>query len=122
MSHIILVIDDSLTIRRSLQQLLTSKGFEVLLAEDGRLGAEQIAANEDIELVVCDVNMPRMNGLQTLKWVRGRSATKDLPFLLLTTEKKKAMVQEAREYGASGWVVKPFQPDLLVSTIRKLVA
>ncbi|MCP4498687.1 MAG: response regulator [Deltaproteobacteria bacterium] len=88
LSKTILAIDDALTICNSLNALLSAECFDVLLAEDGR-GAETIAANNDIELVVCDVNMPRMNGLQTLKWVRSRAATKELRFILLTTEKKR---------------------------------
>lgn len=122
MKKTVLIIDDSYVIRRSLEALLCANDFDVLLAEDGLDGVEKISTNSNIQLVICDVNMPRMGGLKMLKWLRGRETTKDLPFLLLTAEKKPEMIREARDDGASGWLVKPFQSETLVKTIAKMIA
>lgn len=120
MSKKVLVVDDSATVRQQVAQALGQAGFTVLEAVDGVDGAAKIEATPDLALVLCDVNMPRMNGLdmvETLK-VAGRSST--LPIVMLTTEGDPALVARAKQSGAKGWIVKPFKPDLLVAAAKKL--
>lgn len=118
----ILIVDDSSTIRQQVQEALASEGFEVVEATDGVEGAELISEHADLSLVLCDLNMPRMGGLEMLEVVQARGKLEGLPVVMLTTEGQPALVQRAREIGAKGWIVKPFKPQLLVATLRKLTA
>ena len=119
----ILVIDDSDTIRQQVRQALAPAGYEILEAIDGVDGLEKIRSGADISVVLCDVNMPRMNGLDLLDaWAResGTSARR-APFVLLTSEAQPALLERAKKAGAVGWMVKPFRPSLLQATVRKLL-
>jgi two-component system chemotaxis response regulator CheY len=118
----ILVVDDSATVREQVRVALTSGGYEALEAGDGVEGLQQLATHKGISLVLCDVNMPRMNGLDMLDELRrsGRLAT--LTFLLLTSEGQPSLIERARRAGAKAWIIKPFQPALLLAAIRKLAA
>ena len=107
----ILVVDDSITVRQQLSLVLSSAGFDVLEAGDGIEGAETIDATPDLALVICDVNMPRMNEDK-------RHAA--IPIVMLTTEGDPTLVARAKGIGAKGWIVKPFKPELLVAAARKL--
>lgn len=118
----ILIVDDSSTIRQQVHDTLASAGFEVVQATDGVEGAELIDEHADLSLVLCDLNMPRMGGLEMLEVVQARGKLEGLPFVMLTTEGQPALVQRAREIGAKGWIVKPFKPQLLLATLRKLTA
>lgn len=116
----ILVIDDSATIRAHLSQLLGQAGYEVLEAPDGMLGAFAIRERcADLSLVICDVNMPRMDGLQMLDVLRGQFGS--LPILMLTTESRLDKLDRAKRAGAKAWIIKPFKPELLVAAVAKLV-
>jgi two-component system chemotaxis response regulator CheY len=120
MSKKVLVVDDSATVRKQVAHALGQAGFTVLEAVDGLDGADTIAATPDLALVFCDVNMPRMNGLEMVESVKatGRAAT--LPIVMLTTEGDPALVARAKHVGAKGWIVKPFKPELLVAAAKKL--
>ncbi len=120
MSCKVLVIDDSMMVRRQVANALTPAGFEVLEAADGLEGLTRLAEAR-VDLVVCDVNMPRMGGIDFLEAVRERQAS-TAPIVMLTTEGEPAMVTRARALGARGWIIKPFKPELLVSAARKLTA
>jgi len=113
----ILVIDDSMLIRQQVSRALTAAGYTVVLAEDGQDALEKLAATPDIAAAVCDINMPRMNGLEFLEQV----GTK-LSVVMLTTEGEPDLVTRAKELGAKGWLLKPFKPEILVAAARKLVA
>jgi two-component system chemotaxis response regulator CheY len=117
MSSKVLVIDDSLTVRKQVGMALTMAGFAVLEACDGADALEKLTVHADVALVVCDVNMPRMNGLEFLAHVRT-----GLPVMMLTTEGQPELIQRAKALGAKGWLVKPFKPELLVAAARKLTA
>lgn len=122
MSKKILVVDDSATVRQQVGMALSQAGFEVLEAVDGIDGAGQVAANDDLKLVICDVNMPRMNGLEMLEQVKDDGSNADLPVIMLTTEGDPALIARAKKAGAKGWIVKPFKAELLVNAARKLTA
>jgi two-component system chemotaxis response regulator CheY len=111
----VLVIDDSMMVRRQVGTALAAAGFAIVEACDGADALDKLASNADIGLVVCDVNMPRMNGLEFLEKVRA-----GLPVMMLTTEGQPELIQRAKALGAKGWLVKPFKPDLLVAAARKL--
>ena len=116
----ILVVDDSSTVRQQVAQVLTQVGFEVLEAADGQLGAELIAKEGALAVVICDVNMPRMNGIEMVTTVKSRPEHAALPILMLTTDGQPALIKRAKEAGARGWMVKPFNPTQLVAAVKKL--
>ena len=114
----ILVIDDSETIRRQVKQALAATGYEIIEAVDGVDGLEKLRTITDLEMALCDVNMPRMNGLDMIVEVQ-RTGSK-IPILMLTTEGQPSLIKRAREAGAKGWIVKPFKPEMLVTAVMKL--
>lgn len=122
MSKKVLVVDDSMTVRQQVGAVLTQAGFTVVEAGDGVEGAEAIAAQSDIAMVVCDVNMPRMNGLDMVAKVKGDPANANLPIIMLTTEGNPALIKQAKSAGAKGWILKPFKADQLLATVQKLTA
>jgi two-component system chemotaxis response regulator CheY len=120
MTKRILTIDDSKTIRDMLRMTLVDAGFEVLQAVDGQDGCE-VMDRETVDLVITDINMPRMNGYEVVRNLRNRPDLKGLPILVLTTESDTDKKNLAREAGATGWMVKPFDPDRLIATVRKVI-
>ncbi len=122
MSKKILVVDDSSTVRQQVRLALTQAGFTVIEAVDGLDGAEKIESDNTISMVICDVNMPRMNGLEMLSRVKGGGKRPNLPVVMLTTEGQPALIRQAKANGAKGWIVKPFKADMLVAACQKLAA
>ncbi|MEQ8281001.1 MAG: response regulator [Deltaproteobacteria bacterium] len=120
MTHKILVVDDSATIRQQAGMFLRSKGFEVVEAQDGQQGYEK-AQSEDVALMLVDVNMPVMNGIEMIGKVRQLDKHAKTPIFMVTTESSKAKVQEGKAAGATAWMVKPFNPDLLMKAITKVL-
>ncbi len=118
----ILVIDDSTTVRHQVRAALLGNGFEIIEAADGVEGLSTMVERQDLAAVVCDVNMPRMGGLQMLELAQSKGLLAMLPVVMLTTEGQPALVQQAKALGAKGWIVKPFKPALLVATLVKLTA
>jgi two-component system chemotaxis response regulator CheY len=116
----VLVIDDSTMVRQLVASTLAAAGFTPLEAEDGLNALEQVREHADVALAICDVNMPRMGGLEFLAQVR--VAAPAMPVIMLTTEGQTSLMQQAKSLGAKGWVVKPFRPEILVSAARKLTA
>ena len=121
MAKKVMVVDDSRTVRQQLGVLLADAGYEVLEASDGLEGVEKIGRTPDIAMVISDVNMPRMDGIQMLTMLRENPKTADLLVLMLTTEGQPGLIARAKAAGARGWIVKPFKPDLLLGAVRKLV-
>jgi two-component system chemotaxis response regulator CheY len=117
----IVVIDDSRTARQQVKATLVEFGYEVIEAVDGRDGLMKITANADAALIICDINMPVMNGLELLARLRLEQPTYHVPVVVLTTEAQPALLQRAKEAGAKGWIVKPFKPHTFLATVRKLV-
>lgn len=116
----ILIIDDSATVRQQVRSALAPAGFDIVEATDGVEGLETITNRADIAAVLCDVNMPRMGGLQMLELAKAQGRLVALPVVMLTTEGQPELVQQAKAVGAKGWIVKPFKPEHLVATMRKL--
>lgn len=120
MSKKIMVVDDSQTVRQQVGMALTQAGFEVVEAVDGQDGMEKIGLEPDLAMVICDVNMPRMNGIEMLTSVKADGKNASLPVIMLTTEGQPELVERAKKVGAKGWIVKPFKPNLLVAAVKKL--
>ena len=119
MTKRILAIDDSRTIRSLLTQTLQKAGFEVSTAVDGVDGIEKFQ-HEDADLVITDVNMPNKDGFGAIADIRGGTRNRTVPVLVLTTESGAALKERARQAGATGWIVKPFDDEALVAVIRRL--
>jgi two-component system chemotaxis response regulator CheY len=116
----ILAVDDSLTIRRLIRMTLTRAGYEVVEAEDGAK-ALQKAATEAFDLVLSDINMPEMNGIEMLRGLRKLEQYKFTPVVLVTTESQPEKKAEGKAAGATGWIVKPFEPDQLLAVVTKVL-
>jgi two-component system, chemotaxis family, chemotaxis protein CheY len=121
MAATVLVIDDSRAIRQQVGDALTQAGYSILEAEDGVQGLSTLSAQHDIAMVICDINMPHMNGLEMLAKLKADPQNAALPVLMLTTEGKADLIQQAKRSGAKGWIVKPFKADQLVAAVRKIV-
>lgn len=119
MTHI-LAVDDSASMRQMVAFALQGAGFEVTQAEDGQ-EALDIAQGKQFDAVVADVNMPRMDGITLIRSLRGIDSYKFTPLLMLTTEAGMDKKQEGKAAGATGWIVKPFEPDQLVSTLQRVL-
>ena len=122
MSKTIIVIDDSETIRDQVKLVLDEAGYQVIEAEDGAEGAAVIRANPGAALAICDVNMPRMSGIDMLEHLKSLGLPNIPPVLMLTTEGRPDLIDRARSAGAKGWIVKPFKPEMLLAVARKLAA
>jgi len=116
----ILVVDDSESIRELVGSTLIEAGFEVVTAIDGEDAFTQLE-KEKIDLVLTDLNMPKVDGIMLVKKIREHNKYKYLPTLILTTESETKKRIEAKEAGATGWIVKPFDKERLLKIIKKVV-
>ena len=116
----VIVIDDSRTARQQVASTLVGAGFQVVEAVDGHDGLAKIASHRDASLVICDVNMPNMNGLEVLAKIHETEPDLQTPIIMLTTEAQPELLQQAKRAGAKGWIVKPFRPEMLVAAARRL--
>lgn len=121
MTKKILTVDDSRTMRQMLEVTLTSAGFEVFQAGDGVEGLVTLeSTNPDV--IITDINMPRMDGFEFIEGVRMNERHRAIPILVLTTEADAEKKDRARRAGATGWIVKPFDPEKLVNAIKRVSA
>lgn len=120
MSNRILTVDDSASMRQMVAFTLKSAGYDVAEAEDGLVGLAQ-AQQEKFRLVLCDVNMPNMDGISLVKALRQLPDYKFTPLLMLTTESGQDRKLEGKQAGATGWLVKPFNPEQLIATIQRVL-
>jgi two-component system chemotaxis response regulator CheY len=116
----ILAVDDSTSMRRMVAETLTQAGYDVIEAEDGKAALER-AQTTSVNLVLTDVNMPNMDGITLVRELRGLAGYRFTPILVLTTESSPEKKQQGKAAGATGWIVKPFNPDTLLATIRKVI-
>lgn len=115
----ILTVDDSPTMRGLLLRALSERGFDVAQADDGIAALEWLASN-DADVVITDINMPRLDGFGLIERLRGMSRHQDRPILVLTTESSNEKKARARQAGATGWIVKPFDPEKLATAVRRV--
>ena len=120
----ILVVDDSPTIRSAVVFCLRNAGYKVTEAEDGKDALKKLESMKEnpqnLALIVTDINMPEMDGITLIKNIK-KSNFRFLPILVFTTESEKSMIEKGKAAGASGWLVKPFQPEQLLWAVKKLV-
>jgi two-component system chemotaxis response regulator CheY len=131
----ILVVDDSTAVRQSVQYILEEAGYEVVQAQDGEDGLKKLHANEvdlgedglkklhanEVDLVITDVNMPNMDGIELTGKIRSGETNQYVPIVILTTESQRTKMDEGEQAGATGWIVKPFNADKLLQVVRRLI-
>ena len=113
-----MIVDDSLVVRQQVFWALAQAGYEVIEATNGAERLQAVQTNDSIAMIICDVNMPVMNGLELLAGLSALAFTR--PVVMLTSEGQPELIAKAKASGAKGWMVKPIAPDLLVATARKL--
>ena len=119
MSKTILTIDDSASIRQMVVMTLSAAGLDVVEAINGADGYTK-ATSQTVHAVITDLNMPVMNGIDFIRKYRQHPASKGVPIILLTTESDEELKRQAKEAGATGWIVKPFKQDQLLAVIKKV--
>ena len=120
MPSMILVVDDSATIRHQVRTCLQDAGHRVIEAENGALGLQK-AKDYPIDMAIVDVNMPVMNGLEMLANLRNIPGKESIPVFVLTTESSKDLVSRGKQHGATAWIVKPFKPDVLAKGVAHVL-
>jgi two-component system chemotaxis response regulator CheY len=117
----ILVVDDSSTVRNEVCDFLKKNGLDVVVAVDGSDGLVKLKADNRIKLIVCDVNMPNMDGLTMAEKVRSELNNHGVNIIMLTTENSPLMKERGKAAGIKGWIVKPFKGEAVLATFKKLV-
>ncbi|ACS80779.1 MULTISPECIES: response regulator [Desulfovibrionaceae] len=117
----ILIVDDSKTVRNLVAFIMKKEGFKVTTAEDGLDGLEKLYSLDKVDLIISDVNMPRMDGFTYIKTVREQDAYKDIPIIVLSTEGQEKDIQTGLSLGANLYMVKPAQPEKMVKNIKMLL-
>ncbi len=120
MAKTALVVDDSISMRQMVSYTLKQAGFAVLEGGNGQEALQRLGG-QHVDLIITDLNMPVMNGLAMIREVRAKPAYKFTPILMLTTESQDAKKQEGKAAGATGWIVKPFDPQQLLQVIGRVV-
>jgi two-component system, chemotaxis family, chemotaxis protein CheY len=120
MGKTILTVDDSRTMREMLRLALSGAGHTVLQADDGIHGVEVLENAGLVDVIITDINMPRMDGYGFIENVRKGTVNRSTPILVLTTESEPAKKMRARDAGATGWIVKPFDPEKLLAAIHRV--
>ena len=121
MAKCVLVVDDSETVRQVLQLTLNNAGFGVIEAEDGDDALAKLASAQAVDMLITDLNMPKMDGLELIQKVRQDSKHRFTPIVMLTTESSEEKKRAGREAGASGWIVKPFKPEQLLKVVKMVL-
>ncbi|PCJ44398.1 MAG: response regulator [Alphaproteobacteria bacterium] len=119
MSRRALTIDDSKTMRDMIAFTLKNAGFDITEAENGQLGLDQIN-DAPFDVIITDINMPVMDGITFTREARKRPGARTVPILILTTESGADIKNQGREAGATGWIVKPFNPEKLLQVVEKV--
>lgn len=117
----VMVLDDSETVRKQVGAALDGAGYQVVEAKDGIEGLTMLESDSEIAMVVLDVNMPRMGGLEMLERMREQESLATTPVIVLTTEADPSLIDRARAAGAKGWLVKPVKPELLVKAVNRFL-
>lgn len=118
----VMIVDDSPSIRKVVDIALRAEGFETMAAQDGTDALEQLQNSSDVAAILCDMNMPGLDGLGFVGRLRLNDEHRFTPVIMLTTEAAEEHIQRARAVGVSGWIEKPFDADQLLGTVRRIVA
>ncbi len=117
----ILIVDDSTAIRQSITYILNQEGYETVEAKDGLEAFQMLEGIGKLDLIITDVNMPNMDGISFIRKAREMSTFKFTPILVLTTESQGSKMNEGKDAGATGWIVKPFSADKLLGVVKKVI-
>jgi two-component system, chemotaxis family, chemotaxis protein CheY len=120
MSKTIMTVDDSSSMRQMIVFTLQDAGYQVLEASDGLQALSRIE-NAQVHMVITDLNMPNMDGIALIRALRAHASYKFVPIIMLTTESQDSSKQAGRAAGATGWIVKPFQPTQLLAVVKKVL-
>ena len=115
----IMTVDDSASVRQMVAFTLKNAGYSVIEASDGKDALSKIGTK--VDMVITDLNMPNMDGISLIKALRAMPACKFIPIVMLTTESQAGRKQEGKDAGATGWIVKPFKPEQLLSVVQKVL-
>jgi two-component system, chemotaxis family, chemotaxis protein CheY len=119
MSKTIMTVDDSASVRQMVGFTLREAGYEVIEASDGKDALTKL--HSGVGMIVTDLNMPNMDGIELIRQVRAGSISKFVPIIMLTTESQDQKKQEGKSAGATGWIVKPFRPEQLLAVVQKVL-
>lgn len=120
MAKKIMTVDDSASVRQMVAFTLKGAGYDVVEAVDGKDALGKLKGSP-VDMVITDLNMPNMDGITLIKSIRAEAALKFLPIVMLTTESQDSKKKEGKSAGATGWIVKPFKPDQLLSVVKKVL-
>ena len=120
MSKTIMTADDSASVRQMVAFTLKQNGYEVIEAVDG-MDALGKLNNQKVDMLITDLNMPKMDGIGLIKGVRGSSLNRLIPIIMLTTESQDSKKSEGKAAGATGWIIKPFKPEQLIAVVKKVL-
>lgn len=115
----IMTVDDSASVRQMVSFTLQDAGYDVLEASDGKDALGKLTS--PVDMIITDLNMPNMDGLDLIREVRGKNGFKFIPIIMLTTESQAEKKQAGKEAGATGWIVKPFKPEQLLAVVKKVI-
>lgn len=113
----VMTVDDSATVRQALQMVLSDAGYDVLEAVDGQDALDKLSS-ESVDMLVTDLNMPKVDGIDLIQQVRQRPGNRFMPIIMLTTESQPEKKSAGKSAGASGWITKPFRPEQLLAVVR----
>jgi two-component system chemotaxis response regulator CheY len=120
MSKVIMTADDSTSVRQMVSFALKQEGYEVVEAVDGQDALKKLDGGT-VNMLITDLNMPNMGGIELIKEVRAKPQYKFMPIVMLTTESQDSKKQEGKAAGATGWIVKPFKPEQLLAVVKKVL-
>jgi two-component system, chemotaxis family, chemotaxis protein CheY len=122
MAKRIMTVDDSATVRQMLSYTLEDAGYDILEAVDGVDALHKLTTGERVDMLITDLNMPNMDGIELIRSVRKNAANRFIPIIMLTTEAQESKRQEGKTAGASGWIVKPFKPQQVLAVVRMVLS
>jgi len=117
----ILIVDDAISMRGLLSMTLSNIGYNVVEANDGKDALIKLSSSGKVDLIISDLNMPNMDGIQLIKALKLEPKYKFIPVVMLTTEGQESKKEEGRAAGAKAWIVKPFKPDVLHGVVKKII-
>ena len=120
MQKVVLTADDSASVRQMVSYTLKQNGYDVIEAADGKDPLNKLD-NRKVDMIITDLNMPNMDGLGLIRGARAMAACRFIPIIMLTTESQDSKKKEGKEAGATGWIVKPFQPEQLIAVVKKVL-
>jgi two-component system chemotaxis response regulator CheY len=120
MGKVIMTVDDSASVRQMVSFTLKQNGYDVVEAVDGRDGLQKLSGTK-VDMIITDLNMPNLDGIGLIKGARAIPACKFIPIIMLSTESQDSKKAEGKAAGATGWIVKPFKPEQLISVVKKVL-